>query len=284
MNNPTQDIDAYSTAAKAAGATYFAGQLEKGEKGTPHIQATLGFKSLVRTATIQKIFGKCHHEPAKSPFDAWEYCQKEDSRIGPPLTWGTPPARRNKKGDLKKQNELLLEMGATKAVKDGVIPLRDWVKVKQAIDGIRAETVKHPEIDGKLPHLWYWGKPGTGKSRKARDENPNHFLKACNKWWNGYAGQPVVIIDDLDSNILGHHLKIWGDRYPFPAETKGGCENIRPAKIIVTSNYSIEMLWPDDKQMREAIARRYKQVHFTEPFGYENSKYHEFLKNSNFFN
>ncbi len=61
----------------------------------------------------------------------------------------------------------------------------------------------------------------------------------------------------MDSNVLGHLLKIWSDRYPCTGETKGGTVQLSHDKFIVTSNYSIEALWPDDHDMRAAIERRF---------------------------
>jgi len=109
--------------------------------------------------------------------------------------------------------------------------------------------------------VWYVGQAGAGKSRQARADYPNFYPKMPNKWWDGYQGvdQPIIIddVDPKNAEYLGYHLKIWADRYPFLAETKGGGMKIRPSKVIVTSQYAIEDCWADE-ETRAAIKRRFE--------------------------
>lgn len=114
---------------------------------------------------------------------------------------------------------------------------------------------------------WYVGAPGTGKTYASRhDFEGEIYYKNANKWWCGYRDQPVVVIDDfsLSHACLGYHLKIWAQEYAFIAEIKCGAMCIRPKTIVVTSNYTIEEIFKEDKELREAIKRRFKVVRFTD--------------------
>ena len=114
-------------------------------------------------------------------------------------------------------------------------------------------------IDGELINEWYYGEPGTGKTKKAWNENPKLYIKPLNKWWDGYNGEDVVLLDDWDPkhDVLVSHLKQWADRYPFRAEMKGSSIMARPKKIIVTSNYSIDECFQNPQDV-DAIKRRFK--------------------------
>lgn len=157
---------------------------------------------------------------------------------------------------------------------NGDLKFTEYVKVKQAVAMYNLAKANPQELDGPLINEWIYGHSGAGKSRRARDENPDFFWKNHNKWWDGYNGEDVVLIDDLSkarSDTMSFHLKIWGDRYPFIAETKGGSMKIRPKKIVVTSQYTIKQLFGNDGELEAAIRRRFTEIHIAGGIPPENS-------------
>lgn len=107
-----------------------------------------------------------------------------------------------------------------KCVQEGIIHIGEYLKLKQCVDAYKLNTAA-PKDSADVRGEWYWGDPGTGKSRTARERYPAAYLKAQSKWWDGYQGQSAVILDDLDTDCLGHYLKIWADRYFCTGEIKG---------------------------------------------------------------
>ena len=55
-------------------------------------------------------------------------------------------------------------------------------------------------------------------------------------------------------------MKIWADKYAFPVEIKCSGDLIRPKIIVVTSNYTIETVFPDPS-IHKPLLRRFKVIH-----------------------
>lgn len=130
-------------------------------------------------------------------------------------------------------------------------------------EGTTCDNLPHQK---EFRNFWYWGIAGSGKSHSARAFSDVYYLKsAANKWWDGYRQgfHDTVIIEDFDKkhDYQGHNLKIWCDRYSFPAEVKGGTIRIRPKYIIITSNYSMNDIWQDDSTL-EPLNRRIQDKQF----------------------
>ena len=122
LNNPAIDTEDYLAAWFATKKFAFVtGQLEKGENGTPHVQYFLHAKEPTRITALKKFCKKSHFDAVKVNNGADDYCNKEETRLEGPWSFGVKPARLNKKGDLARRNMELIEMGPEKAVEDGVI-------------------------------------------------------------------------------------------------------------------------------------------------------------------
>lgn len=227
--------------------------------GTPHYQGFVSFSSQKTLSAAIKLLPGCHVEIARDWEAAVEYCKKE----GDFVERGVPLTGQKEKGNKEKRRWDQIHEAAAEGRFEDIDP-EIRVKYPRNLDYIRQQALLARDLpDTEERHEWYWGTTGTGKSRKARTENPDAYLKMCNKWWDGYTDQAVVLLEDFDKahGVLGHHLKIWGDRYPFPAEKKGGSMVIRPTKIIVTSNYHPKDIWEDNETLLP-ILRRFKTVEF----------------------
>lgn len=242
---------------------------EQHKDGTNHLHAYVKFQVGVTLKTAPVVFNVLsksgNYQPARSCKAVVKYCTKGSDYISN----FDVDKYMAKKG--KVTTETLRTYTAIEALDAGIIGLGSLKSYEYG----RSLAID-PYVPTDMRGIWFYGPPGTGKSLKARQEaGDDVYLKAQNKWWDGYTGQTTVILDDLDHEFKSwHNLKIWTDRYPCFGEIKGGQVALSYERFIVTSNYSIEYLVPklkngeDDEALIEALKRRFKVTHFSKPFDY----------------
>lgn len=263
VNNYT-DADFIHLAAIAGTAEYLIyGHEIAPQTGTPHLQGYVYFKNARTASAAKKIFAPNWTEFAKG--DATQnttYCSKD----GQFKVFGKCP----KQGARNDIHAFVLTVQESQSKLSEATLLLEHssmaARYPQFVD--RTQRHFHPPKDlTRLDNLWCYGPPGTGKTHYACEQG-TFYIKAPNKWHCGYAGEDNIIVEDIEpkhASFLSWFLKIWGDKRPYTAQTKGSSVFIRPKRIIVTSNYSIEeMCW--DEVTTAAISRRFERKFFAQVF------------------
>lgn len=260
-NNYTDDdvnaIRELCTSAKFAIFGY-----EVGESGTPHLQGYIQFPNPRALRSVVSL-GLGHVEVARgSPQQNIDYCSKS----GQVEEFGTKP-RPGKRSDLERVRDALKNEDLSF---DALIA--DHISVTARYPNFVEKLKRHyhppTALEGQLHdhNLWVYGPPGVGKTVYAKGLG-EHYIKMPNKWFDGYEGQPILIVEDIGPDqckMLQHFLKIWGDYSPFTAQVKNSSKYIRPQRVIITSNYSIDEMGLD-MVTTGALKRRYKALHMPEP-------------------
>lgn len=222
-------------------ASYIVYQKEKcPDTGKFHIQGYVEFQKALGMKSVKSWFSdpKIHLERRKgSQQQAIDYCKKDDSRVEGPWEHGTPK-RQGKRNDMGTIVEL---------IKEGT----DWEEI---IDEFPGQYIRYHRGFEKVKNMLgrsnnqrevkvfvYWGEPGSGKTRKVYELEPDVFrvnLGQDAKWWDGYDGQEAIVFDDFYGQVSRARMLHLLDRYPMNLEVKGGFTSARWIRVYITSNQS----------------------------------------------
>lgn len=250
--------------------SYIRGQLERGvqtgngqREGYLHWQLFVHFGAQQRLSHMRKVFGKYHSEPTRSEA-AESYVWKEETRIeGTQFELGKRPFKRNSSADWA------AVLDCAKSGDFDGIPPDIYIRYYGNLKRICVENSEPVGVE-KLCYV-FWGKTGTGKSRRAWSEATfQAYPKDPNsKFWDGYRGQENVVIDEFRGTIGISHLLRWLDRYPLLVEVKGSSVVCKASKIWITSNLHPKDWYPDlDIETVDALLRRLIIIEIKQPFIY----------------
>lgn len=225
--------------------------------GTSHIHALLIFHCNHRINKVKQLIPRAHLDLVRGTFDqAYNYVIKEGAVI---YENGEKPKHQSDiNGRFK---ELVQQAKAGTIDKECLMYCRYRQYFEQFVP--TSNYIFEGELTTK--NAWIYGPPGSGKSKLVRQfamaNNLSVYHKLANKWWDGYRGEDIVLIEDLDPDVsekLVHHIKLWADRYAFRAEVKGNSVSIDPKfYFIITSNYTIGECFKGVDG--EAISRRFEE-------------------------
>ena len=253
INNWVED-DMVNFTNEAETAEYAVVGKEVGEQGTPHLQGYIYFKNARSFKSIKKAFPNAHIEVAKGNAQQnQKYCTKGENYI----EYGMCPMQ-GKRTDIDEVRDLIKDTNSMAKVVE-IASSYQAAKMGEMI--LKYNEPKRPY--GPREVIWHWGDTGTGKTYTVYTEHPDVFCPLSFKWWDGYDGEKVVLLDDIRGDYCKFHeiLMLTGER-PFRVETKGGSRQAVYDKIYITSPYHPNDLWLTVEDKSQLIDRISKIVHF----------------------
>jgi len=226
--------------------------------GTPHLQGYVYYENARSKNAVVRQLPHCHVSAAKGDsLQNRNYCAKD----GDFVEFGERPLTPRERGQLEATR---WDDVWTAAQSGDILAIPSDIRIRCYSTLRRIERDYMPQVASlDAPcGTWIHGPSGCGKTLAVVSQFPGCYPKMLNKWWDGYQGEEIVYLDDVDptcNSWLGRNLKIWSDCYAFIAENKGGSSKIRPKRFIVTSQYTIEQCFTDE-ETRAALSRRFRVI------------------------
>lgn len=76
--------------------------------------------------------------------------------------------------------------------------------------------------------------------------------------FDGYAGEPVLLVDDFRSPFVFNELLRVLDRYPLRLNIKGGHTWACWTKVVISANVSLEEQYPNLSERKDPLLRRFE--------------------------
>ncbi len=218
---------------------------EVGESGTPHLQFNLTFLKVMRMSAVKQLFPRAHLEVTKSLTAAERYCMKKDTDPADIFVCDNRVRAKQSVEQTERLEEFAEALKAGKSVTDIALDnLVEAAKEYQRLEWMAAKVA--PKRTEKPFVTWCFGKTGTGKSRYCHEQaalldDQYYTHGGAFKWWNGYDGQSVVVIEEFrGGDCKLSELLRFLDAYPLRVEVKGSHVQMRATHVFINSCFKPE--------------------------------------------
>lgn len=285
VNNPTVEcaafLDAFSDEFRGT-VRHAVWQLEVGENGTPHFQAAIYFKNkrkwTVVKEAIQAVYPGAHVEVARNYARLSAYCRKDETRQEGPHEYGSAPCQ-GRRTDLVEAIECVQDNIGKKRPLQEVARLfpNTFAKFHRGIIATVNAAMEPRSATAEMVIECFWGPTGTGKSHKAKTENPDAFrwtpmLSANNSiWFGSYMGHKTVIMEEFSGQLQFKALLCLLENGDLEVPIKGGFSEMVATKFVFTSSKHPRDWYPNlataEGDIDQLVRRFTRIVHFSLPFG-----------------
>ncbi len=262
----------------ASECTKSVGQVERAPTtGRLHWQIALYFSQPAGFAALSDRLRQWvpHVEASANWTRIKRYCQKSDTRAHGPYFFpdreSVEAVNPGKRTDLDSVAELILARQWDRAIAE--FP-GQYIRYSRGFQALmeHAVSVGIP-LWRTVDVLLLWGDSGVGKTRYCYEATPGLYRLCLGggnsgsrsvEWWDGYQGQPVVLLDDFYGQLPLSRLLNLLDGYPMLLPTKGSHVKASFTKVYITSNVHWEDwysgLFERTPMLKEALKRRIKSI------------------------
>lgn len=279
INNPKEhgyDHEAIKAIlAKGAKLLYWCMCDEQGQEGTYHTHLYLVFFNGVMFKTLKNKFPTAHIEVPQMGTNSenYAYVRKEGTKYrkdanghyeytdaNGKVHTGTnyidtfeafgelpPDGRQGDRNDLHKLYSLIAS-GADNAQILGEHPeyLRDLTHIDRTRQTLLEE--KYRNVFRRMSVTYIYGPTGAGKTRSVKEGCGYANCYSVSDYihpFDGYRGQPVLLLDEFHSNIAINHMLQYLDGYPLELPCRYANKQACYTEVYIISNLPLERQFPD---------------------------------------
>lgn len=239
-----------------------------------HYQSFVYFYDKKSFKSVSKYFGNSHvefkHEMA-TYVDNRQYIKgpyNKDGKVKPENPtfeeFGTMPEQGKRTDIMKYKNEILDGKTVDEITLENPMAFHCYGRTLERVEAIALRKQFRKEM---TKGIWYSGPSGSGKSHAVfSDYSPEtHYIKNLNEdWWDGYKGQPIVILNEFAGQLPYWELMDLVDK--FPKMVKWRCRESVPflaKEIRIASIRTPEQCYYNREDFSE-LERRFT-VHILKP-------------------
>lgn len=239
------------------------------------VKQDLGYYLVPRNKSLPYSGWTKHHKKAESKLDPTNTILYEDGQCPQDRVDVTNQVQKRSEGEKKRKlDDIIIEM--KELIEQGKedeafnkFP-RNYLTYGEKLKANIFQRRDFFKANGD-PHLWLMGVPGSGKSALAQVVYPKYFNKNLDsKFFDRFDEQSHthVLMQDVDHAVVERlgvqFFKSVCDEAGYPIDQKYKTPQIVRLKILVTSNFTIEDVVPEDMKGRRenvaALRRRFFHV------------------------